>query len=186
MDLHHIPEQHRLATALRSVQMGEMRMVESMAGAGSNSPSLPIWMNGWLELSAHWYTRALGALSRMKGRNMASSATRSEPSQHRVLLVEAKSSHRDSSASWALADEPSTVGSGLEGRIHHARGSRTIEPLQEQYCSIVYTRSRTCAIRETLALPSPLTPSQVLQSESTTFPSPCSLMDTLVCNEQVC
>src|SRR6266567_3517496 len=31
-------------------------------------------------------------------------------------------SHRASSASWALADEPSTVGLDLEGRIHHARG----------------------------------------------------------------
>ncbi len=47
-------------------------------------------------------------------------ATRSEPSHCRVVLVDAKSSHR---ASWALAHESSTVDLSIEGRIHDVRSS---------------------------------------------------------------
>jgi hypothetical protein len=50
----------------------------------------------------------------MKNRDIASSATRHEPSHCQVVLVEAKSSHR---ASSALADEASTVCSSIERRI---------------------------------------------------------------------
>ena len=56
----------------------------------------------------------------MKNRDMACSATRSEPSHCRVVLVDAKASHR---ASWALAHESSTVDLSIEGRIHYVRSS---------------------------------------------------------------
>jgi len=59
----------------------------------------------------------------MKSRDIASSATRSEPSQCQVVLVDAKSSHR---ASSALADEASTVCTSIEGRIHHVRGTARV------------------------------------------------------------
>ena len=50
----------------------------------------------------------------MKSRDMASSATRREPSHCRVVLVDAKSSHRTSSA---LTDEASIVCMSIERRI---------------------------------------------------------------------
>src|SRR2546428_5281700 len=69
--------------------------------------------------------RTLGAsrCARMKSRDIASSATRSEPSQCRVLPVDAKSSHR---ASSALENESSTVCTSIEGRIHHVRGTARV------------------------------------------------------------
>ncbi len=59
-------------------------------------------------------TLAASRCARMKSRDMASSATRSEPSHCRVLPVDAKSSHR---ASWALENKSSTVCTSIEGRI---------------------------------------------------------------------